>query len=244
MENDFYQQERRREQGLQGTIPSLGRYTAGTFLTMFLGLAVSFAVALFLTQTEAGLGVLIGAFSIPAFHLILLVAQLAVVVVLSARLERMSPGAAAACFFLYAVLTGMTFTVYFILFERASLILVFGATALYFGGMAVFGFITDMDLSRIRTILVGGLIALILVNVVLMFLPGLEMVDRVACTVGVVIFLAYTAYDTQKVKHFYFAFQGDEAMLRKASVLSALELYLDFVNLFLYLLRLFGRRRD
>ena len=138
----------------------------------------------------------------------------------------------------------MTFTFYFLLFDLASLILVFAATALYFGGMAVFGAVTKIDLSRIRTILIGGLIFLIIFNVLMMFIPGLAVADRVMCTVGVVTFLAFTAYDTQKIKTFYTAFQGDEAMLKKASVISALELYLDFINLFLYLLRIFGKKKN
>jgi len=243
MENNFYEQERLQEQGFVGL--SLGKYTAKTFLIMFFGLLLTFGTALFLTQTYPGLYLLVSAAEvIPAFHIILLVAQLVVVLLMSARLERMSPTGAAVCFAVYSVLTGITFTVYFIIFEMYSLILVFGATALYFGGMAVFGYVTNIDMSRIRSILLGGLIFLILFNVLMLFIPGLEVLDRVVCTIGVVIFLAYTAYDTQKVKQFYYAFQGDEAMLKKASILSALELYLDFVNLFIYLLRILGKRKN
>ncbi len=243
MENNFYQEEKLQEQGFAGL--SLGKYTAKTFLIMFFGLLVTFGTALFLTQTYTGINLLISAATlIPSIHIVLLVAQLVVVIAMSAGLTKMSPAAAAACFIIYSVLTGMTFTVYFIIFEMYSLILVFGATALYFGGMAVFGFVTNIDLSRIRSILLGGLIFLILFNVLMLFIPGLAVLDRVACTIGVVIFLAYTAYDTQKVKQFYYAFQGDEVMLKKASILSALELYLDFVNLFIYLLRIFGKRKN
>ena len=92
-------------------------------------------------------------------------------------------------------------------------------------------------------ILVGGLIFLIVCTLLSLFLP-LGMVDRVVCLIGIAIFLAFTAYDTQKIKTFYTAFQGDEAMLKKASVISALELYLDFINLFLYLLRIFGKKKN
>lgn len=255
MENNFYQQELRQEQeerGEQGldqvrsfTSLSLGRYTVRTFGMMFLGLLVTFITAFFFSSTDLGVTLLVyGLMYIPYFHIILLVAQLVVVIAMSAMIHKLSPAAATACFFIYAVLTGMTFTFYFLLFDVASLILVFAATALYFGGMAVFGAVTKMDLSRIRTILIGGLIFLILFNVLMMFIPGLAVADRAMCTVGVVIFLAFTAYDTQKIKTFYTAFQGDEAMLKKASVISALELYLDFINLFLYLLRLFGKKKN
>lgn len=243
MENNFYEQERALEQG-NVKRESMGSYTAKTFGIMFLGLLVTFGTAWFFSNTFPGLYFLYRAFeAIPQFHLILLIAQLAVVIGMTAALHKISAGVAGLFFFLYALLTGLTFTVYFILFELDSLILVFGFTALYFGGMAVFGFVTGIDLSRLRTLLLGGLIFLIVANLLMMFIPGLQVLDRVACTIGVVVFLAYTAYDTQKIKAFYQAYQGDEAMLKKASILSALQLYLDFVNLFLYLLRLFGKRK-
>ena len=243
MENNFYQQELRQEQGFAAI--SLNRYMVKTFVMMFLGLLVTFGTAIFFSITEPGVMLLVyGLAYIPYFHLVLLIAQLVVVIAMSAMIQKLSPAAATACFFIYSVLTGMTFTFYFLLFDLASLILVFAATALYFGGMAVFGAVTKLDLSRIRTILLGGLIFLIIFNVLMMFIPGLAVADRVMCTVGVVTFLAFTAYDTQKIKTFYTAFQGDEAMLKKASVISALELYLDFINLFLYLLRIFGKKKN
>ncbi len=221
---------------------TLGRYTAKTFALMFLGLLVTFAVGAFFAWTDTGLMLLIDALmAVPYLQTIILVAQLVVVIAMSAMIRKLSPAAATACFFVYAVLTGLTFSVIFLACEIRTLMLVFAFTALYFGGMAVFGYVTNIDLSRIRTVLLGGLIALIVFNVLMLFIPGLEVLDRVMCTVGVIIFLAFTAYDTQKIKSFYYGFQGDDAMLKKASVISALELYLDFINLFLYLLRLFGK---
>ncbi len=236
MEDNFYAQERQREMGRTGV--TLGRYTAKTFLIMFLGLLVTFAVAVSCCVTPV---LLYAVAYIPYFHIIILVAQLAVVIGMSAMIRKLSPAAAGVCFFVYAVLTGVTFTFYFLVYDVASLLLAFGATALYFGGMAVFGYVTGIDLSRLRTVLLGGLIFLIIMNVAMLFIPGLEAMDRILCTVGVVIFLAFTAYDTQKIKTFYYSFNGDEAMLKKASIISALELYLDFINIFLYLLRFLGK---
>lgn len=243
MENNFYEQERSLERGMVGE--SLGRYTAKTFLLMFLGLLVTFAVAFFLSNTYYGLYAVVYAFYyVPYVHLILLVAELAVVIGMTACLHKISAGTARVFFFLYSVLTGVTFSVIFLSYELSSLILIFGATALYFGGMAVFGFVTNIDLSRMRNILLGGLIFLILMNVAMLFIPALEVADQVVCTIGVIIFLTYTAYDTQKIRSFYAAYQGDEAMLKKASIFSALQLYLDFVNMFLYLLRLLGKKKN
>lgn len=242
MDNSFYQNERAMESGQSRD--SMSRHTAKTFGLMFLGLLVTFGVAMFFSSTYTGLYLLYNAFSlISVFHIVLLVAQLAVVMAMTAGLQKMSPAAATACFFVYSALTGLTFTVYFILFDLTSLILVFAATALYFGGMAVFGYFTRMNLLGLRPILTGGLVFLILGNLLMLFIPGLQSADRVLCSIGVVIFLAYTAYDTQKLQQLYESFAGDEVMLKKVSVFMALQLYLDFVNLFLYLLRLFGKKK-
>lgn len=237
------------QEPLSETTPavSLKRYTAQVFLIMFLGLMVSFALAFFFTQTFDGYLILCqvdSVISLGTVQMILLVAELVVVIAMSAMIQKLSPAAATVCFFIYAVLTGLTFVPVFVANRLESLALIFGFTALYFGGMAVFGFFTSIDLSRIRTLLVGGLIFLIVANLLMLFIPGLQVMDRVLCTIGVVVFLAYTAYDTQKIKTFYAAFQNDDAMLKKAGVISALQLYLDFVNLFLYLLRLFGKKRN
>lgn len=214
---------------------TLGRYTAKTFGLMFLGLLVTFGLAAYLSMTFNGQFLLIRAlYAFPYAHLVILVAQLIVVIAMSAMIHKLSPAAATVCFFVYSILTGLTFSLIFLAYEVPSLALVFGFTALYFGGMAVFGYFTKIDLSRLRVILLGGLIALIVANVLMMFIPSLQVMDRVLCSIGVVIFLAFTAYDTQKLKAFYYGFQGDDAMLKKASVISALELYLDFINLFLY----------
>ena len=224
---------------------TLGRYTAKTFGIMFLGLLVTFAIAAYLSNTFSGFQLMVRALNaMPLLYLILPVAELVVVIVLSARLQKISPAGATGCFFLYSVLTGLTFGMIFTAYDFGALALIFGFTALYFGGMAVFGYVTKIDLSRLRPILIGGLIALIVMNLLMLFIPGLAAMDRVLCTVGVLIFLAFTAYDTQKIRRYYLGFQGDDAMLKKASVISALELYLDFINLFLYLLRIFGRSRD
>lgn len=232
---------------------SLNRYTAKTFGMMFLGLLVTFAIAFYLSNTLSGIMLTLNVLSaLPWLQVGILIAELVVVLVMSARLRKMSPVTATVCFFLYAVLTGITFGILFLAgsiamdatYNLGNLAMIFGFTALYFGGMAVFGFLTKIDLSRLRTLLVGGLIALIVANILMAIFNVGGVAERVMCTIGVIIFLAYTAYDTQKIKAFYYGFQGDDAMLKKASVISALELYLDFINLFLYLLRLFGKRKN
>ena len=224
-----------------GAGESLQRYTAKTFLWMFLGLLVTFAVSVVGYVTLLPFRILMVS---PYLLLALTGVELVLVFVLSAKIQTLSVGAARGLFLAYAVLNGVVFSTWFFLYEVYSLVLVFAVTALYFGIMAAFGYFTSMDLSRIRTILIGGLIFLIAFNLLAMFIPALGAMERIACIIGIVVFLAFTAYDTQKIKAFYYSFAGYEDMLSKASIISALELYLDFINLFLYLLRFLGRRRN
>lgn len=236
-ENNYYTQE---GYGGYGMVETVGRYTARTFLWMFAGLAVTFGVALAGYITGFSIRLLFNSFT----YIGLAIAQIAVVIVLSARIDSLSVPAARFLFFAYAALTGVTFSVYFILFDVASLVLVFGVTALYFGAMAAFGYATKADLSRIRTVLTGGLIFLVAVGFLSLFIPGLQAMDRIYCLIGIAVFLGFTAYDTQKIKALHAYYGHDPEMAAKASVFAALQLYLDFINLFLYLLRFLGRRRD
>ena len=238
-DNDFYTSERNLE--YSGGVETVGRYTAKTFLWMFFGLMVTFGVAVLGYATTFTIRLMI---SVPFFQVLLLVAELAVVLILSSRIHVLSVPAARALFLGYAALNGIVFSAYFLLFDVASMVLVFGATGVYFGALALFGYATKADLSRLRGVLVSGLIFLLVFGVLSMFIPGLRAMDRILCLIGIAVFLAFTAYDTQKIKAFYSAYASDGEMLAKASIFSALQLYLDFINLFLYLLRFLGKRRN
>ena len=231
----------RERYGAQQSTEALGTYTAKTFLWMFLGLLVTFGVALWGYASLSTIYLLV---RYPSAAVVLLVAELAVVIVLSARIHRLSVGAARVLFFLYAALNGIVFSTYFLIFEVTSLILVFAATAVYFGALAAYGYFTKADLTRLRPILMGGLIFLLIFGVLSLFIPGLESFDRIICLVGIAVFLGLTAYDVQKIRTYYATFAGNPAMAQKASIISALELYLDFINLFLYLLRFLGKQKN
>lgn len=213
---------------------SIASYTAKTFGWMFLGLTTTFVASLAIYFTGAIYVLYSG-----ILPYVLLLAELGVVIYLSARLHKMSIGLARGLFFAYALLNAVTFSTIFAIYSASSLVFVFGMTALYFGVMAIYGTVTKTDLSRIRPVLLFGLLALLVLAVLSLFIPGME---TGMCLIGVVIFIAFTAYDTQMIRRNYMAFQGSPEMLEKASIISALQLYLDFINLFLYLLRLFGRR--
>lgn len=222
----------------------LSQYTTKTFLLMFLGLLMTFGTAFFLGCTRAGLNFLLGAYSATggAIFIILMFVELIVAVGMTAMLHKISPAAAMGCFFLYSFLTGATFSVLFLSYDLTVMIYAFGLTALYFAGMAIFACVTHIDLSNYRSILLGGLLFLIAANLLMLFIPAFQLSDQLLCTVGVVVFLGYTAYDTQKLRDLYFSFDGNEEMQQKAAIYSALQLYLDFINLFLYILKLLGTK--
>lgn len=213
---------------------SISSYTAKTFGWMFLGLLTTFVLSLAIYFTGA-----IYSLYNSLLPYVLMIAELVVVIYLSARVHKLSIGAARGLFFAYAALNAVTFSSIFALYSVSSLVFVFGMTALYFGIMAIYGTVTKADLSRIRPVLLFGLIALLVMMLLSIFIPAL---NTGMCLIGVVIFVAFTAYDTQMIRRNYMMFQGSPEMLQKASIISALQLYLDFINLFIYLLRLFGRR--
>lgn len=214
-------------------------FMSNTFLWMFLGLMVTFGVAIVCWMTGITRYTLYyGA------QLIILAAQLVLVLVLSSRVERMSVGAARVCFLAYSVLTGVTISVYLYLFELTSLVFIFLATALYFGALGLYGHFSRSDLSSLRPILVGGLILMIVYGLITWFVTPARGVDQIMSLVGIALFLGFTAYDVKMIKNYYQYYCGYPDMLEKASIFSALSLYLDFINLFLYLVRFMGKRKN
>lgn len=217
---------------------TLAAHTSKTFGWMFFGLMVTFILA----YTSYSTGLILNILSIPGIFYILPIAEILLVIVLSSRLYKLPVVATHALFFIYAVLNGFTFAVYFLVYDLASMIYIFAITSGMFGVMALYGFFTKSDLSKWKTVLFFGLIALVVFWIVAMFI-NLSAFETIACSIGVLIFVGFTAYDTQKIKLCYEAYYDDPEMLEKVSIYSALQLYLDFINLFIYLLRLLGRRK-
>lgn len=172
----------------------------------------------------------------------LLLGEVGLVVWLSAGINKMSLQTATILFILYSVLNGVTMSVIFLAYTMSSIASVFFITAGTFGAMALLGYVTKTDLTSIGKLLFMALIGLIIATVVNLFLnsTGLQMI----CSyVGVLIFTGLTAYDTQKIKNMLANADDYDETAQKYAVLGALTLYLDFVNLFLHLLRIFGRRK-
>ena len=182
--------------------------------------------------------------SFPLF-LGLLLAELGLVVFLSMAIRKIPPAAAFFCFMLYAVLNGVTLSVIFRVYTPGSVTQAFFTAGVTFGVMGLFGWITRRDLTSLGSFCLMGLVGLIVASLINLFTRS-SMFDLLISCAGILIFVGLTAYDTQKIKRLATAIgEGTfvEADARRAAVIGALQLYLDFINLFLYILRLFGRRR-
>ena len=177
--------------------------------------------------------------------MVLVILELVVVVAMSAAVNKLSAAGAAACFLAFALLNGLTLSWIFVAYELNSLAATFFITSGTFGAAGLFGYVTKRDLAGIGGIAFMALFGVILASIVNIFWFN-SLVDKLICYAGVAIFTILTAWDLQKIKRMSFAVADgsiDERSGRKFAIYGALELYLDFINLFLLLLRLFGNRK-
>lgn len=181
---------------------------------------------------------------------VLLIAELGLVMGVSWGINRLSPTTATALFLLYSVVNGLTLSTIFFAYSLGTIYQAFAASALTFGGMSLVGYTTKKDFSGFGGILLMALIGLVIASVINIFW-GNSVMDAIITYIGVFIFVGLTAYDTQKIKQMSATVEAgsqmgytDAAAPRRIAILGALTLYLDFINLFLYILRLFGRSRD
>jgi FtsH-binding integral membrane protein len=215
----------------------LRAYMLRVYNYMALGLVVTGLVAYLTANSEAALTAI---YTTPLRWVVFL-APLGVVFFMSARINKMSFGAAQATFWIFAALMGLSLSSIFILYTTASIAEVFFITAAMFAGLSLYGYTTKRDLSGLGTFMFMGLIGIIIAMVVNIFLAS-AMMHFVISVLGVLIFAGLTAYDTQTIKSMYY--QGDgTAVAGKKSIMGALKLYLDFLNMFMFLLALFGNNR-
>ena len=210
------------------------------YLWMTFALVITGLTAMYVVKSQPILELI---FSSEHSILVLFLAQLGVVWFLSARIYKLSFGVATLLFVLYSILTGVVLSSIFFVYTFGSIANVFLITAGTFAAVSCFGYFTKSDLSKWGTYLFMGLIGLIIASLVNWFLKS-AMLYWIASYVGVAIFVGLTAYDTQKIKEMIQenSMEGEVATNRIA-LMGALSLYLDFINLFLYLLRIFGRRK-
>jgi uncharacterized protein len=206
---------------------------------MTAGLLVTGAVASFVAGSNALTSLIFGN---PLIFFGLFIVQIVAVVGLSAGINRLSPAVASAIFMGYAALNGLTMAAIFLAYTQASIASTFFITAGTFGAMSLYGYTTKRDLSSVGNIAVMALIGLLIASVVNIFLRSAALY-WILTYAGVLIFVALTAWDTQKIKRLSTQV-SDETSAGRVAVLGALTLYLDFINLFVYLLRILGVRRD
>jgi len=214
-------------------------YLTKVYNWMAIALLLTGLVAYFTSQSEAMVQAIFGS-KILFFGII--IGELALVGYISARIHKLSSYNATLLFLTYTVLNGLTMAVIFLAYTSASIASTFMITAGTFGIMSIYGYFTKSDLTKIGNLAFMALIGIIIASVVNMFMQS-EMMSWIISYLGVAIFIGLTAYDTQKLKRIALnGFENEESM-EKNAILGALTLYLDFINLFLFLLRILGNRK-
>ena len=231
---EFEKIVRRQEGALSSAFPALMRKV---YVWMTLALAITGICAYGVATSPALLQLI---YMNRAAIWILLFAELGLVFYTTARINRLSLSTATTLFIVYAALNGVTMSFIFMAFTTATIAKVFFITAATFGATAVYGYVTKADLSKMGNLFLMALFGLIIATVVNMFIKSTSL-DLVLSYIGVVLFVGLTAWDSQQIKRMLSMQVGLDEGAQKVALIGALSLYLDFINLFLYLLRIFGR---
>lgn len=206
-----------------------------TFFWMFLGLLGTAIVAWYTYSSGLFVNILSGG----SFG-ILLILEIVVVLLFSFLFRKLSPTVVGILYFIYAAINGITLSTIFVVFELQSIVLLFVASSILFGGLALYGYKTSKDLSNWHTLLFGTLIVGLIVSIINLFI-GNSMLDLILDWVILFVFFGITAYDMNKIKQLSLLPNLDKSKLH---IYGAMELYLDFINIFLRILSIFGKRRD
>lgn len=204
------------------------------FFWMFIGLAITFGIGYYVSVNA---NMLYNVFN--TYYWFLVIAELVVVIVLSARIRKMNPMTAKILFCLYSFLTGLTFSSIFVVYEITSIVYVFGITSLIFLMFALIGYFTKIDLTKFGVYLFMILLGVIICSLINVFI-GSETFDFTLTIICLIVFILYVAYDMQVIKRNLYMIEQKDNL----AIYGALELYLDFINIFLRLLQLFGRNND
>ena len=213
----------------------MNKLISKSFLWMFVGLLVTFLTGFYVSTSE----VMIENIFASSLFYILIILEFVLVIFFSARIHKMSSTAAKICFLLYSFVSGLTFSSIFIVFQVSSIIFIFLVTAVVFGIFGLIGYKTNIDLTKAGTYLLMALIGVIFVSIINIFINS-DSVSFILSILVLIIFMGFTAYDVQKIKRYAESGMNNEVL----SIYGAFELYLDFINIFIKLLQLFGRSRD
>ena len=226
---------------VEGIDQGLRAFMLGVYNNMALGLAITGLVAYGTYAWAASNPAVAQTLYGSPLRWVIMLAPLAFVFGLSAAVHRMQPGTARLVFFAFAAVMGLSLSSIFIVFTGESIARTFFITAASFGALSLFGYTTKKDLSGFGSFLIMGVFGLIIAMIVNIFLQSSGLQFAISA-LGVLIFAGLTAYDTQRLKHTYDMVAGDVAAAGRASILGALTLYLDFINLFTFLLHFMGNR--
>jgi hypothetical protein len=217
-------------------------YVRSVYNWMGIGLALTGGIAWWVAHSPTMKGLVFGN---PMLFFFLIIAELGLVFAISGMVNRMSAGTATSLFVLYSGLNGVTLSFVFLAYTQASIAGTFFVCAGTFVGCSVYGWVTKRDLTSLGGFLMMGLIGIIIASVVNIFIRSSAM-GMIISYIGVLVFVGLTAYDTQKIKNMAMTQPADldSGVIRKGAILGALSLYLDFINLFLMLLRIFGQSRE
>jgi uncharacterized protein len=217
-------------------------YVRSVYNWMGIGLAVTGFAAYYVSHSESLLRLVFGN---PLLLMVLIVAELGLVFAIAGMVNRMSAGTATALFVIYSGLNGVTLSSIFLVYAQTSIVSTFFICAATFIACSIYGWTTNRDLTSLGGFMMMGLIGIVIASLVNLFIQSGSM-SMIISYIGVFVFLGLTAYDTQKIKNMAMTQPAnlDGAVVRKGAIVGALSLYLDFINLFLMLLSIFGQRRD
>jgi uncharacterized protein len=219
---------------------SVSSFMSTVYMWMMAGLALSGFTAYMVASSPQAIQTIFGN---SFMYIVLFLLQLGAVFWLSARVQYMSLMFAGSLFLGYSILTGLTFSVFFVVFSMQSIASAFFVTAFGFFGLSLIGYVTKRDLGPVGSFCTIGLFGFIALALLSMFIPAMRTsaFSMMMNVVGILIFAGLTAYDTQKLKNYSYAATGEAAS--KNAIVGALTLYLDFINLFMFILNIFGDRR-
>ena len=237
MEQNYYQPEHYAYRSEQSIAQTMGQVMKQVYMKMFLALLVTGFVSMWAASSNAFLSAV---FANSWGIWVLMGVEVLLVIAISGAINKMSSALATALFFIFAIVNGLSLAPIFLIYTGESIATTFFITAATFGAMSIYGYFTSADLSKFGSILVMALIGLIICSVVNIFMKS-ETMNWIISGAGVLIFVGLTAWDTQKIKQMALAMPN--ATDGRLATIGALSLYLDFINLFLYLLRFMGDRK-
>src|SRR6267142_1086015 len=234
--NSYSQPPQVLDYGSSGVV---ARFMNNVYAWMAAGLALTAVVGWMVAHNAQALHTILR----PGTFIVLFLVELGLVMAISYAVNKISASVATALFLLYAALNGLTFSIIFLAYSLGDIGVAFAITAGMFGGMSLIGYVTKIDLTSFRGFFIMGLIGIIIASVVNIFLHSTPLYWIITYA-AVALFLGLTAYDTQKLKEIAYATEGDPRLANRLAINGALALYLDFINLFLLVLRIMGNRRN